>query len=121
MRRQTDNKMKKTGLFWRTLISYTSVLLLPIIICSFYYFHSYNALKERTIDSQHLMLENSGEQINSVFRDAITLGSHIQLKKYVVALANSKSTPGSTPVMEKGSGGHADIQCAHPANQPVFS
>ena len=101
MRRQTDSKKKKTGLFWRTLISYASVLLLPIIICSFYYFHSYNALKERTIASQHLMLENSGEQINSVFRDAITLGSHIQLNKYVVALANSKSTPGSTPVMDR--------------------
>lgn len=30
MRRQTDSKKKKTGLFWRTLISYASVLLLPI-------------------------------------------------------------------------------------------
>ena len=49
MRRQTDSKKKKTGLFWRTLISYASVLLLPIIICSFYYFHSYNALKEEPL------------------------------------------------------------------------
>lgn len=101
MKRHTDYKKKKTGLFWRTLISYISVLLLPIIICSFYYFHSYNALKERTVASQHLMLENSGEQINSVYRDAITLGSHLQLNKYVIALANSKSTLGSSPVMDR--------------------
>lgn len=52
-------KKKRTGLFWRTLVSYTIVLVLPILICSFYYFHSYNALKERNRTNQHLILENN--------------------------------------------------------------
>lgn len=94
-------KKKRTGLFWRTLVSYTIVLVLPILICSFYYFHSYNALKERNRTNQHLILENFAEQINSAFRDAINLGSHLQLNKYVTALSNNKSTINSTPPMDR--------------------
>lgn len=94
-------KKKRTGLFWRTLVSYAIVLLLPILICSFYYFHSYHALKERNRTNQHLILENFAEQINSAFRDAVNLGSHLQLNKYVAALSNNKSTMNSTPPMDR--------------------
>lgn len=92
---------KKTRLFWQTLLSYGSVLLFPILICSIYYFQSYGALKQRILSNQRLILENSAKEINAVFRDAINLGSHLQLNKYTVALSGGKATPDSTPQMDR--------------------
>lgn len=90
-----------SGLFRRSLLSYFCVLFLPIIICSSYYFHSYSTLKEHTRANQHLILENAGDQINSVFRDVYNLGSHLQLNPYVIALSNQKVTLNSSPFMDR--------------------
>lgn len=92
---------KRTRLFWRTLLSYGSVLLLPILVCSIYYYQSYGALKQRILSNQRLVLENSAKEIDAVFRDAVNLGSHLQLNKYTVALSGGKATPGSTPQMDR--------------------
>ena len=62
---KNKSKSKPSGLMWQWILSYTSVLLMPILICSFYYFHSYNLVEQRTLSNQHLILENSKEQIDS--------------------------------------------------------
>ena len=76
---KNKSKSKPSGLMWQWILSYTSVLLMPILICSFYYFHSYNLVEQRTLSNQHLILENSKEQIDSAFYDAINLSNHLQL------------------------------------------
>lgn len=80
---QNKSKSKPSGLMWQWILSYTSVLLMPILICSFYYFHSYNLVEQRTLSNQHLILENSKEQIDSAFYDAINLSNHLQLNSYI--------------------------------------
>lgn len=92
---------KISKLFCRSLLSYTCVFFLPILVCSYYYFHSYCALKERTRSNQRLILENAGEQINAVFADAVNLASHLQLNRYVIALSNDKATFHSSSAMDR--------------------
>lgn len=94
-------RSKITGLFWRSLLSYACVLFLPILICSSYFYHSYTTLKRHTQANQHLVLENAGEQINSIFRDVCNLASHLQLNRYVTALSNQKVTLNSSPFMDR--------------------
>ncbi len=97
-----ENPYEKSGvLFRQALFSYATILLLPILICSFYYIHSYNALKERTRANQHLILENAGRQVDAVLRDAVNLGSHLQLNQYVNALSSQTATLNASPAMDR--------------------
>lgn len=96
-----DSKKTHSHLFRTWLVSYASVLLMPIIFCSFYYFHSYNILKERTLTNQHLVLQNFGEQVDSVIYDTINIGNHLKINKYVNALANDSNTIGSDPILDR--------------------
>lgn len=89
----TKKEKKMTRMFRQSILSYTIVLLLPLLIFTFYCTSSYSALKERTYESQHLILENTAEQINSILQDLNRLNSHLQLNQYVTAL----STPNSSP------------------------
>lgn len=95
------HKTNSSRLFLHYVISYASVLLLPIMICSFYYYHSYNALKERAITTQYLALESIGEQFNSIFTDAVNLGTHLQLNAYIDSLSKGKNTVNSSSVMDR--------------------
>ena len=94
-------KTKRTGLMWQWFLSYTSILLMPILICSFYYFHSYNLLEQRTLSNQHLILENSKEQMDSAFYDAINLSNHLQLNNYINMLSQGKCAIDSTPNLDR--------------------
>lgn len=94
-------KTKRPGLMWQWFLSYTSVLLMPILICSFYYFHSYNLLEQRTLSNQHLILENSKEQMDSAFYDAINLSNHLQLNNYINMLSQGKCAIDSTPNLDR--------------------
>lgn len=98
---QNKSKSKPSGLMWQWILSYTSVLLMPILICSFYYFHSYNMVEQRTLSNQHLILENSKEQIDSAFYDAINLSNHLQLNSYINMLAHGKCAVDSTPALDR--------------------
>lgn len=95
-------KKKRTGLFWRTLVSYTIVLVLPILICSFYYFPQLQC-PEGTKQDEPASYPGKfcGADQFLLSRDAINLGSHLQLNKYVTALSNNKSTINSTPPMDR--------------------
>ncbi len=90
-----------SSIFKQYIISYICVLLLPIIVCSFYYYHSYHALNEHARKTQYLALENSGEHVNSAFADAINLGSHLKLNRYVSALSAGKPTIDSSLIMDR--------------------
>ncbi len=100
LQHQENEKEKFTSLFWRILISYVSVLLLPLLICSFYYIHSYNAVKDRAFSNHHLILTNTGASVDAILRDTLNLGSHLQLNQYVNSLSYQKSTPGSSQAMD---------------------
>lgn len=95
------SKKVHSSLFRKWIISYASVLIMPIIFCSFYYFHSYNILKERTLTNQHLVLQNFGEQVDSVIYDTINIGNHLKMNKYVTALAGNTSTINSAPALDR--------------------
>lgn len=84
---------KMTRLLKQSIFSYAIVLLLPLLIFAFYCINSYSALKERNYTSQHLILENTAGQIDSVFQDVSRLGSHLQLNQYVSALSNPNLSP----------------------------
>lgn len=88
-----QKKKRLPGLFKQSLRSYTIVLLLPLLIITFYCINSYSALKERTYAGQRLLLENTAGQVDSVFRDINRLGSHLQLNRYAAALSNPNPYP----------------------------
>lgn len=96
-----ESQKLRSSLFCKWIISYASVLLMPIFLCSFYYFHSYNVLKERTLTNQHLVLQNFGEQINSVIYDTVNLGNHLKINKYVNAISNETNTVDSAPILDR--------------------
>lgn len=84
---------RMSGLFRQSIRSYTIVLILPLLIITFYCINSYSALKERTCAGQRLLLENTADQVDSVFRDITRLGSHLQLNRYAAALSNPNPYP----------------------------
>ena len=95
------NINKKSCIIWKWILSYTGVLLLPILICSFYYFHSYNILEKRILSNQHLILENYRKQIDSVFYDVLNLSNYLQLNHYISSIAQGKSSFGSAPALDR--------------------
>ena len=54
-----------------------------------------------TLSNQHLILENSKEQIDSAFYDAINLSNHLQLNSYINMLAHGKCAVDSTPALDR--------------------
>ncbi len=96
------DKIKPQGsIFHKTLISHISILLLSIFMCSFYYVHTYIALKEYSSANQRLFLENAKEQLNYVFYDSITLSNTLMLNRYVGPLSHDHSFLTKNPVLER--------------------
>lgn len=89
----TDKKKKTSGLLKKSFRSYVIVLLLPLLIFTFYCINSYSALKEKTYAGQHLILENTAEQLDAVLLDVNRLVSHLQLNRYAAALSNPNPSP----------------------------
>lgn len=85
----------------KTLLSHISILLLSIFICSFYYVHTYIALKESSSVNQRLFLENAKEQLNYVFYDSITLSNTLMLNRYVGPLSYNHSFLTKNPILER--------------------
>lgn len=107
-----------SSIFRKWVISYASILLMPILLCSFYYFHSYNILKERTLTNQHLVLQNFGEQVDSAIYDVVNLGNHLKINKYVNAISTHTHTVNSTLTLDR----HylRDELRAHQASNSLF-
>ena len=93
--------MRQGSIFHKTLLSHISILLLSIFMCSFYYVHTYIALKESSSANQRLFLENAKEQLNYVFYDSITLSNTLMLNRYVGPLSHDHSFLTKNPVLER--------------------
>lgn len=83
------------------IISYISVLLLPILIFSHYYIHTYNVVKEVSGTNQKLILENAMEQLNYIFYDSMTLSNTLVLNKYVQPLSYENAKSINSPDLER--------------------
>lgn len=95
-------KLKPTeSILHKTLLSHISILILSIIMCSFYYIHTYTALKQSSASNQRLSLENAKEQLDYVFYDSITLSNTLMLNRYVRSLSHSQSFLTKNPVLER--------------------
>ncbi len=82
-------------LIFKWMISYLSVLILPILICSYYYAHTYQVIKEKTIVSQHLILENIKEQLDGTVNELNKISTHLQLNEYINSLSYKNSVTDS--------------------------
>lgn len=92
---------KYSPILVHSIITYSIVLLMPILICSFYYIHSFNTLKTRSQSNRQLVLENAREQIDSAFRDCINLQTHLQLNEYVTSLTGKNGRIDSSPILDR--------------------
>lgn len=92
---------KYSPILVHSIITYSIVLLMPILICSFYYIHSFNTLKTRNQSNRQLVLENVKEQIDSAFRDYINLETHLQLNEYVSSLVSPNGRIDSNPILDR--------------------
>ena len=92
---------KYSPILVHSIITYSIVLLMPILICSFYYIHSFNTLKARNQSNRQLVLENVKEQIDSAFRDYINLETHLQLNEYVSSLVSPNGRIDSNPILDR--------------------
>ena len=101
--RLSDSKHSKkySPILIHSIITYSIVLLMPILICSFYYIHSFNTLKARSKSNRQLVLENAKEQIDSAFRDCINLETHLQLNEYVTSLTGKNGRIDSSPILDR--------------------
>ncbi len=97
----SKHSKKYSPILVHSIITYSIVLLMPILICSFYYIHSFNTLKARNQSNRQLVLENAKEQIDSAFRDCINLGTHLQLNEYVSSLVSKNGRIDSNPILDR--------------------
>ena len=97
----SNHSKKYSPILVHSIITYSIVLLMPILICSFYYIHSFNTLKARNQSNRQLVLENAKEQIDSAFRDCINLGTHLQLNEYVSSLVSKNGRIDSNPILDR--------------------
>ena len=97
----SNHSKKYSPILVHSIITYSIVLLMPILICSFYYIHSFNTLKARNQSNRQLILENAKEQIDSAFRDCINLETHLQLNEYVTSLTGKNGRIDSSPILDR--------------------
>lgn len=74
------------------MISYISVLILPLFICTIYYSHSYSVIKKETRENQHLFLENIKEQLDSNLHELNRISTTLQINQYVGSLSYKDGT-----------------------------
>lgn len=74
------------------MISYISVLILPLLICTVYYAHSYSVIKKETRENQYLFLENIKEQLDSNIHELFRISTTLQINQYVSSLSYKNDT-----------------------------
>ncbi len=78
---------KRSKLFLQWMFSYMSILIIPIIICSIYYSHTFKVIKRETIVRQYLSLENVKTQIDNNLKDLIQISTNLQMNQRVSSLS----------------------------------
>lgn len=99
--KEAGMRMANIPLMKKWMFSYISVLLLPILICSFFYAHTYKTLKEASVSNQLLLLENATQQIDYVVYDSVTLINNLVLNNNVQNLSYTKTSIAPNPILER--------------------
>lgn len=92
---------KPSNLFLKWMISYMSILIIPLLSCSFYYSHVYKVIKNETMVRQHLSLENVKTQLDSNFNDLIRVSTNLKINQQVNALSYKTAPSPDTHLLLK--------------------
>lgn len=89
---QIDNPKSKavqkhSRLFYRWFFSYATILLIPIIICSYYYVHTWLLARSSAMQNQTLLLENTQSNIDERFHELDTITTNLQLMSEISSLS----------------------------------
>lgn len=82
---------KKSGILFKWFLSYLCIFMIPFIICSFYYYHTYKVIKQENMSNHGLILENIKNSMNSTFQELQRISTTLQLNNYVKSLSYSDS------------------------------
>jgi len=90
------NYFTKTLLKW--MISYISVLVIPLLSCSLYYSHVYKIIKNETMVRQHLSLENVKSQFDSNINEMLSMATKLQMDDLITSLSHKSINAKDIPV-----------------------
>jgi len=97
-----EHKKKPSSLILKWMISYMSILIIPLLTCSFYYSHAYKVIKNETMVRQHLSLENVKTQLDNNLNDLIRISTNLRMNQQVSSLSNkTASTPDTHLLIKK--------------------
>lgn len=82
---------KPSKVFLKWIISYMSILIIPLIISSLYYSHIYKVVKKEAMVRQHLSLENVKSQMDNNLNDLMRISTNLQMNELVSSLSYKKS------------------------------
>lgn len=81
------NKNKRSIVFVKWMISYLGILIIPLLIGSYYYTHSLKVIKNETMVRQHLSLDNVKTQLDSYLNNLVRISTNLQMNQYVNSLS----------------------------------
>ncbi len=85
---------KPSNIFLKYVVSYMSMLIIPLLICSLYYSHSYKVIKNEAMERQHLALFNVKTQLDNSFNNLIQISTNLQINQQVCSFSyKSTSSP----------------------------
>lgn len=76
-----------TRLYYKWVISYLTVLLIPIMICSYYVIHTYSITKASITQQQELLLENAQILIDKDLAEWNRIATRVQLMNTTTSLS----------------------------------
>lgn len=89
---------KPSNIFLKWVISYMSILIIPLLICSLYYSHSYKVIKKEALERQHLALINIKTQLDSHLNNIIQISTNLQMNQQIGSISYKTD---SSPVIHQ--------------------
>ena len=80
-------EIKKSKILRTWMLSYLSILLLPILISSYAYVHTYNIIKTEINTNNKVLLEQIRDLIDSNIKDLSTISVKLQIDNLVNSLS----------------------------------
>lgn len=89
-------RITKTLRKW--MMSYISVLVIPLLTCSIYYTHVYKIIRHDATVRQHLALENVRSQIDGNINEMISMSTKLQMNDLVTSIAYKSENSPELPI-----------------------
>ena len=78
---------KPSNTFIKWMLSYISILIIPLLAFSVYFSHTFKVIKNETMIRQHLSLENVKAQLDSNLNDLIKISTNLSMNHQVNSLS----------------------------------